>query len=370
MKEISAGGVVFRREADELLIQLIQDRFGNMTLAKGKMEPGETVEETALREIGEETGIHGRIVGPLERIAYRFSDAVKGDVEKEVHYYLVEALDADVQVQVEEISDVLWLTPEEAWKRQLESGYDNNNVVLHKALARLGCRAASIRDMPAAQLAKYIDHTLLIPGAGAAAIDKLCAEAKQYGFYSVCVNSVWVERCAAALAGSGVQIAAVVGFPFGASLSEVKAFEAAAAVRCGATEIDTVLPVGLLIDGQDDAVRDDIRQVVDAVRGQAIVKVILETGLLNDEQKARACRLSEQAGAHFVKTSTGFGHGGATVEDVRLMYASITPALTVKASGGVRDRETALQMIEAGATRLGTSSGVAIMSGGSSGSSY
>lgn len=225
-------------------------------------------------------------------------------------------------------------------------------------------------DLDLKKLPSYIDHTLLKPDAGIAAIDKLCHEAKQFGFYSVCVNSQWVQTCVLALEGSSVKVAAVVGFPLGASLSEVKAFEAERAVRNGASEIDMVLSVGHLLDGNADAVRDDIKQVVDAVQSKAIVKVILETGFLSDEQIVLACKLSEEAGAHFVKTSTGFGPGGATVEHVQLMRQSVSPSVQVKASGGVRDLDTALRMIQAGATRLGTSSGVAIMNGVQDSSTY
>ncbi|TVY09121.1 deoxyribose-phosphate aldolase [Paenibacillus cremeus] len=220
------------------------------------------------------------------------------------------------------------------------------------------------------KLPSYIDHTLLKADADESAIRKLCEEAKQYGFYSVCVNGTWVKLCHELLQGTGVKVAAVCGFPLGASDSSVKAFEAAKAAEHGAGEIDMVLQIGRLKQGDYDAVREDIRAVVQAVAGRAIVKVIFETGALNEEQKAAACRLSEEAGAHFVKTSTGFGQGGATVEDVTLMRANVSPSVSVKASGAVRDLETALKMIEAGATRLGTSSGVAIMTGISSSSSY
>ncbi|RKN86981.1 deoxyribose-phosphate aldolase [Paenibacillus ginsengarvi] len=213
------------------------------------------------------------------------------------------------------------------------------------------------------RLPSYIDHTLLKAEATPEAVLKLCDEARQYGFYSVCVNSGYVADCVRYLAGSGVRVSAVVGFPLGASCSDVKAYEAARAAELGATDIDMVLAVGRLLAGDETYVRDDIRAVVEAVRGKAIVKVILETGLLNEEQKRTACRLAEEAGAHFVKTSTGFGPGGATVEDVKLMRAAVSPDIQVKASGGVRDLATALAMIEAGATRLGTSSGVAIMNG-------
>ncbi|MDF2964585.1 MAG: deoxyribose-phosphate aldolase [Paenibacillus sp.] len=220
------------------------------------------------------------------------------------------------------------------------------------------------------QIPSYIDHTLLKADANAQAVQKLCDEAMKYGFYSVCVNGVWVPFCKKVLDGSDVRISVVCGFPLGASDSAVKAYEAAKAAEAGAREIDMVLQVGLLMEGNDDAVREDIRAVVQAVQGQAIVKVIFETGFLNDDQKAAACRLSEEAGAHYVKTSTGFGPGGATVEDIRLMRANVSPSIGVKASGGVRDLETAVKMIEAGATRLGTSSGVAIMNGIKDNSSY
>lgn len=212
-------------------------------------------------------------------------------------------------------------------------------------------------------LASYIDHTLLKPDARAEAIDKLCNEAMQYGFYSVCVNGGWTRFCQERLNGSGVRISVVAGFPLGATSSRTKAFEAADAVENGASEIDMVLNVGRLLEGDYAAVERDIRGVVEAVNGSALVKVIFETGYLNEEQKRIACRLSEQAGALYVKTSTGFGPGGATVDDIRLMRASVAPATGVKASGGVRDKQTALAMIEAGASRIGTSSGIAIVTG-------
>lgn len=213
----------------------------------------------------------------------------------------------------------------------------------------------------AATLAQFIDHTLLKPEAGRKDIERLCEEALRHRFYSVCVNSVWVPVCREALAGSGVRISAVCGFPLGAQSSKAKAFEAKQAADEGATEIDMVLQIGRLRDGDLDAVRRDIGEVTEAVRGRAIVKVIIETALLTDEQKVLACRLAEEAGAHFVKTSTGFGPGGATEDDVRLMRGSVSPHIGVKASGGIRDLDAALRMIAAGASRLGTSAGVAIM---------
>lgn len=220
------------------------------------------------------------------------------------------------------------------------------------------------------QLPKYMDHTLLKADATKAQIEKCCEEAKTHQFFSVCVNSYWVPTCRERLKGSDVKIAAVVGFPLGANTSETKAFEAANCVKNGAKEIDMVLAVGAMLDGDTDTVFKDIQAVTKAVENEAIVKVILETGFLNDDQIKEACQLSEQAGAHFVKTSTGFGPGGATVEHVRLMRATVSDKMEVKASGGIRDLTTALQMIEAGATRLGASSGVAIMKGSTGSSSY
>ncbi|NEZ40937.1 deoxyribose-phosphate aldolase [Paenibacillus alvei] len=213
------------------------------------------------------------------------------------------------------------------------------------------------------QLASYIDHTLLKPEAALRDIEKLCSEASRYHFYSVCVNGFWVSACRELLNGTGVHVAAVCGFPLGATASQAKAFEAARAVEDGAAEIDMVLQIGSLLRGDVKAVEQDIAQVVRMVEGRAIVKVILETGILNTEQKIAACKASEAAGAHFVKTSTGFGKGGATLEDIRLLRAHVSSRLGVKASGGIRDTASALAMIKAGATRIGTSSGIAIING-------
>jgi deoxyribose-phosphate aldolase len=212
------------------------------------------------------------------------------------------------------------------------------------------------------QLAGMIDHTILKADVTEQHVRKLCAEAIQYGFYSVCVHGGWVPLCHELLTGEKVKIAAVCGFPFGANDTRMKAKEAAWAVGCGAHEIDMVLHVGHLLSGRYADVERDIREVVTA-SDDAVVKVILETGYLNDEQKRVACELSVAAGAHFVKTSTGFGPGGATVDDIALMRAVVGPSIGVKASGGVRDLQTAQAMIAAGATRIGTSSGIAIVAG-------
>ncbi len=219
-------------------------------------------------------------------------------------------------------------------------------------------------------LPEYIDHTLLKPNALLHEIHKLCDEAIKYNFYSVCVNSSWVAECQEYMAGAEVGITAVCGFPLGANASDVKAFEAAYCVEHGATEIDMVLPVGLVIEGNYSEVVLDIEKVVQAVEGEAIVKVILETGYLNEEQIRKACRSAEQAGAFFVKTSTGFGPRGASVEDILLMRKAVSEHIGVKASGGIRDLETAFQMIKAGATRIGASSGAEMMRGIRSGEQY
>lgn len=211
-------------------------------------------------------------------------------------------------------------------------------------------------------LAKYIDHTLLKPDAKRADIEKLCREAQEHGFFSVCVNGSWVSTAVELLKGSGVAVAAVTGFPLGAMSTKAKAYETEQAVADGATEIDTVINIGRLKDKDDAYVLADLKAVVDAAKGNK-VKVIFETCLLNDEEKERASRLSVEAGAAFVKTSTGFSSGGATLEDVKLMSKTVDGKAEVKASGGVRDIAAAEAMIAAGATRLGTSSGIAILEG-------
>lgn len=210
------------------------------------------------------------------------------------------------------------------------------------------------------ELASYIDHTLLACEATPSDVLRICREALEHRFRSVCVAGRHVARAAEALAGSDVLVCAVVGFPLGSSASASKAFEAAAAVRDGAGELDMVLSVGELLDGRDEAVRGDIEAVVDAALGRP-VKVILETCLLDEARKRRGCELALEAGAAFVKTSTGFSTGGATLEDVRLLRSVVGDRAGVKASGGIRDAATAFAMIEAGATRLGCSSSVAIV---------
>ncbi len=211
-------------------------------------------------------------------------------------------------------------------------------------------------------VAKYIDHTVLAANATREKIEQICKEAQKWGFASVCVNSCWVPLCAKLLAKSEVKVCAVVGFPLGAMATESKAFEAKRAINDGADEIDMVINIGWLKNHDDDLVLDDISKVKQAI-GKKILKVIIETSLLTDEQKARACRLSKTAGADFVKTSTGFSTGGAKETDIRIMRKAVGPDLGIKASGGIHSYEEAKAMIEAGATRIGASSGIAIVEG-------
>lgn len=212
-------------------------------------------------------------------------------------------------------------------------------------------------------ISKTIDHTLLKPDASKDGVEKLCKEAVEYKFKAVCVNPSHIELCKRLLKDTEVKVATVVGFPLGANTTETKVFETKDSVLKGADEIDMVINIGALKEGDHQLVENDIKAVVNACEGKAIVKVIIETCLLTDYEKRKACELSMSAGAHFVKTSTGFSTGGATVEDVALMKSVVGSNLEVKASGGVRDRETALLMIEAGATRIGTSSGIKIIEG-------
>lgn len=207
---------------------------------------------------------------------------------------------------------------------------------------------------------RYIDHTVLKADATEADIVKACEEAKAHDFFSVCVNSYYVPLVKQLLEGSQSKVCAVVGFPLGASLSAVKAFEADLAIKSGADEIDMVINVAALKDGKLDVVYEDILAVKAQTKDRALLKVIIETCLLTDAQKVTACELSVKAGAEFVKTSTGFSTGGATAEDIALMRKVVGPTLGVKASGGVRDYETAMAMIEAGASRIGASASVAI----------
>ena len=219
-------------------------------------------------------------------------------------------------------------------------------------------------------VARMIDHTLLKADATKDQIEKICAEAKEYNFASVCVNPAWVKLSSDLLNGTEVKVCTVIGFPLGASTPATKAYETKNAIENGATEVDMVINIGALKGGDNELVERDIRAVVDAAKGKALTKVIIETCLLTEEEKVRACELSVKAGADFVKTSTGFSTGGATAEDIALMRKTVGPEIGVKASGGVRSAEDAQKMIDAGATRIGASSGAAIVNGLTSDSDY
>ena len=220
------------------------------------------------------------------------------------------------------------------------------------------------------QLANIIDHTILKPEATESEVIKLCNEAKEYGFASVCVNPSMVKTAAAELAGSNVKVCTVIGFPLGATTTEVKAFETEDTIKKGATEVDMVINIGKLKERNLEYVKNDIKAVVDAAKGKALTKVIIETCLLTDEEKVIACELSKEVGADFVKTSTGFSTGGATAHDIKLMRETVGKEMGVKASGGVRSREDAVTMVENGATRIGASASIAICKGEKSDSNY
>ncbi|NCB79109.1 MAG: deoxyribose-phosphate aldolase [Bacilli bacterium] len=219
------------------------------------------------------------------------------------------------------------------------------------------------------KLNEFIDHTILKPETTQEQVEKILSEAKEYDFASVCVNPTWVSLAAESLKDSDVKVCTVIGFPLGANTSAVKAFETEDAIANGADEIDMVINIGALKAGNDALVLDDIKAVVDA-SGDKLVKVIIEACLLTDEEKVRACQLSKEAGADYVKTSTGFSTGGATVADVALMRKTVGPDMGVKASGGARSYEDAIAFIEAGASRIGASSGVAIMNGAQADGDY
>jgi deoxyribose-phosphate aldolase len=231
--------------------------------------------------------------------------------------------------------------------------------VLNKGADRVGSAAGP--GPVAIDLAPMIDHTLLRADATRKQIKQLCAEAREYGFASVCINSCWVRLCRDELRNSNVLVCTVIGFPLGAASRETKAFETRQAVEDGADEIDMVINIGRLKSKENDYVRRDIGAVVEAAGRQAHVKVILETCYLNDEEKTRGCLLSKQAGAHFVKTSTGFGKHGATLSDIALIRKVVGKDMGVKAAGGIRDYQSAVQMIEAGASRIGASASIAMV---------
>lgn len=231
--------------------------------------------------------------------------------------------------------------------------------------------ATPTSDVSASSIASLIDHTLLAPSATEAQVLKVCAEAAEYSFKSVCVNPVWIKTVSRALRGTGVLACSVVGFPLGATPTDVKVFEARGAVLDGADEVDMVINIASALASNKGALVEDIQGVAAAVHASgSILKVIIETALLSDEQKVLACEAAVEAKADFVKTSTGFNGGGATVQDVALMRKTVGPGMGVKASGGVRSLADAQAMIAAGATRIGASSGIAIVTGEQGSSSY
>lgn len=283
----------------------------------------------------------------------------------------------DIDAIVEAVTrEVLATIAGEEWYRCLACGGDcvAHNAADVRTVVAAGATRISFNgkgaDVPT-DLAGFIDHTLLKPEASAAEIDRMCKEAVEYGFASVCVNPYWVRRVAGNLAGSTVATCSVIGFPLGATPPAVKALEARRALRDGADELDMVINIGALKSGDYDTVASDIAGVADSCRERgAVCKVILETALLTDEEKVVASRLAKQAKADYVKTSTGFSTGGATVYDVALMREAVGPGMGVKASGGIRSREDAKAMIAAGATRIGASAGIVIVTGGEPSEQY
>jgi deoxyribose-phosphate aldolase len=252
-----------------------------------------------------------------------------------------------------------------------DQGLENAQSLVDSGAERLGY-CGNGADVPG-PLASYIDHTMLRPDASPADIDELCDEAVEYGFAAVCINPAWVARAKRRMRGAGVTVASVVGFPLGANTPEIKAMEARRALRDGAREIDMVINIGALKGGEHDLVRRDIAGVSDACREVgALNKVIIEAAYLTDEEKVIACRLAVAGRAHYVKTSTGFGPGGATVFDVALMREVVGEKVGVKAAGGIHTADEVREMITAGATRIGASAGVRIVSGeeGESSGSY
>lgn len=272
-------------------------------------------------------------------------------------------MNAELEKLVEQITDQILarLSSEQSQADDVQCSPHHIACALQAGASRIGLgwgQAAAA----GAEVGKYIDHTLLKPEATRREIEKLCQEARAYGFASVCVNPTWVKESAFLLHGSPVKVCTVIGFPLGATLPDVKAYETRRAIFDGATEIDMVINIGALKSGDDTLVKRDIAAVVEAAHEAcAIVKVIIETALLTDDEKVHASVLAKEAGADFVKTSTGFSKGGATVADIELMRKAVGADLGVKAAGGVKDLASAKEMIAAGATRIGASAGVKIV---------
>jgi len=282
--------------------------------------------------------------------------------------HLVEVITREVLIalkedqQIRQNQDGEYCTQECAEGICVTTCFNRVGEVVDAGAARLTSQLGNIPEDP--DIASMIDHTLLKPDATADQIAQLCYEARKYKFASVCVNPTHVKLCAELLQGTSVKVCTVIGFPLGASSAEVKAFEAETAIHDGATEIDMVINIGAIKAGDHTLAAKDIHEVVRVGHSHgALVKVIIETALLTDEEKVTACLLAKEAGADYVKTSTGFSGGGATVEDVALMRRVVGPEMGVKASGGVRNFDDAEKMVAAGATRLGASAGVKIVQG-------
>lgn len=256
------------------------------------------------------------------------------------------------------------------WERNVVDQPETVKTIIKSGAERISAGLGIGDELPDESIARLIDHTLLKPEATTGDIDKLCSEARKYHFASVCVNPSYVKRCADNLKGTDVKVCTVIGFPLGASTTEAKRKEAELALENGAEELDMVINVGMLKSGEYDYVFNDINQVALAAKRQgAVCKVIIETALLTDEEKVKACLLAKKAKADFVKTSTGFSKGGATVGDIALMRYVVGSAVGVKASGGIRTKEDAEAMIASGASRIGASASVKIVSGKDSGES-
>ncbi len=349
-----AGGLVYAKRNDGYYALLLDDRFGKVTLPKGHLEPGEILEQAAVREVYEETGVVSRVVSPIAKVTYAFVDAHRGEEGvKDAYYFLMEMTDGSIRPQLEEVDGARFVPVNEVEAEVRAHGYDNNVTVFMKGLAMLNDLVNGEID-----LAAKIDHTLLRSDATGREVERLCREAAAYQFASVCVNPVHVERAAEFLTGTSVKVCAVVGFPLGANTTAIKVAEAGRAIRDGAEEIDMVAAIGKLREGDVTYVENDIRAVVDVAGAQAIVKVILETGLLDEKERMVGAECALRAGAHYVKTSTGFVGSGATVDAVKTLRQAVGDRLGVKAAGGIRTRANAFAMLAAGASRIGASAGV------------
>jgi len=291
------------------------------------------------------------------------------NIVQRLELFGVEFIDENLKITSDRVTCVLGETDCNACGLCVVKREEDVRKLIDAGVIRVSA-TTPIKEVPS-ELARYIDHTLLKPDATEEQIKKLCEEAKKYGFASVCVNPCWVEYATKLLEDSDVKVCTVIGFPLGATSAQTKVFEAEQAIRHGASEIDMVINVGALKSKNYALVEEDIRGVVEVARKYgALVKVIIETCLLTDEEKVAACSIAKSAGAHFVKTSTGFGSGGATLHDVELMRRVVGENVGVKASGGIRDFQKALDMIKAGATRIGASASVAIIQGTKGTSKY